>query len=96
MALTVSFSEEAYETFLGIGIFIEEAWDYNHAEKFIKSVYKKIDLISVQPFIYEPISRNSNVRKGVVSKYTSFYYQVYQEEIRILFFFDNRQDRLIT
>lgn len=96
MALTVSFSEEAYETLLGIGIFIEETWGYNYAEKFIKSVYKKIDLILVQPFIYEPISLNSNVRKGVVSKYTSFYYQVYQEEIRVLFFFDNRQEPLLT
>ncbi|WP_426326923.1 type II toxin-antitoxin system RelE/ParE family toxin [Pedobacter sp. R-06] len=96
MALTVSFSEEAYETLLGIGMFIEEIWGYDYAEKFIHSVYKKIDLIAIQPFIYEPILLNSQVRKGVVSKYTSFYYRVYQEEIRILFFFDNRQDPLIT
>jgi len=41
MALTVSFSEEAYEMLLGIGGFIEETWGYNHAEKFIKSIYKK-------------------------------------------------------
>lgn len=96
MALTISFSEEAYETLFGIGIFIEETWGYSYAEKFIQSVYTKIDLISIQPFMYEPISLNSKVRKGVVSKYTSFYYQVYQEEIRILFFFDNRQEPLLT
>lgn len=96
MALTVSFSEAAYETLLGIGIFIEKTWGYDYAESFIESVYKKIDLIVFLPFIYEPISLNSQVRKGVISKHTSFYYQVYQEEIRILFFFDNRQDPLIT
>jgi hypothetical protein len=72
MALTVSFSEEAYETLLGIGIFIEETWGYHYAERFIQIVYKKVDLIAIQPFIYEPISLNSQVRKGVISKYTSF------------------------
>jgi hypothetical protein len=68
----------------------------SYAEKFIQIVYKKIDFIAILPFIYEPISLNSQVRKGVISEYTSFYYRVYQEEIRILFFFDNRQDPLIT
>lgn len=96
MALTVSFSEEAYETLLGIAVFIEEMWGSDYAENFIQIAYKKIDLIAILPFIYEPISLNSQVRKGVISKHTSFYYQVYQEEIRILFFFDNRQDPLIT
>jgi hypothetical protein len=42
MALTVSFSEEAYETLLGIGIFIEETWGYHYAERFIQIVYKKL------------------------------------------------------
>lgn len=96
MELKISFSEEAYETLLAIGSFIEETWGYEHANKFVNSVYQKIDLIAVQPFIYESISLNSKVRKGVISKYTSFYYQVNQEEIRILFFFDNREEPLIT
>jgi plasmid stabilization system protein ParE len=96
MALTISFSEEAYKTLLGIGIFIEETWGYYHAEKFIQTVYKKIDLIAILPFIYESIALNSQVRKDEISKYTSFYYHINQEEIRILFFFDNRQAPLIT
>ncbi|RDC56840.1 type II toxin-antitoxin system RelE/ParE family toxin [Pedobacter chinensis] len=96
MELSVSFSEEAYETLLAIAIFIEENWGYEYARKFIHSTYQKIDLVAQQPFIYEPISFNNTVRKGVISKYTSFYYQIHQEEIRILFFFDNRQEPLIT
>jgi len=96
MELSISFSEEAYETLFAIGIFIEEKWGYEYANKFINSVYRKIDLVAIQPFIYEPISINNSVRKGVISKYTSFYYQVNQDEIRILFFFDNRQEPLIT
>ncbi|WP_157255331.1 hypothetical protein [Pedobacter sp. Leaf216] len=56
MALNISFSEEAYETLLLIGIFIEETWGYHQAEKFIQTAYRKIDLVAIQPFIYEPIS----------------------------------------
>lgn len=96
MELSVSFSEEAYETLFAIGVFIEDSWGYEYANKFIISVYQKIDLVAIQPFIYEPISLDRNVRKGVISKHTSFYYQVYENEVRILFFFDNRQEPLIT
>lgn len=96
MELSVSFSEEAYETLFAIGIFIEDSWGYKYANKFIISVYQKIDLVATQPFIYEPISLDRNVRKGVIPKHTSFYYPVYEKDVRILFFFDNRQEPLIT
>lgn len=95
MELEVTFSEQAYETLYAILDFLEENWGKNYSTKLLAIIYKKIDIIATQPSIYEE-TQIIGLRKAVVSNYTSFYYQVHQKEIRIIFFLDNRQEPLLS
>jgi len=37
-----------------------------------------------------------SVRKGFISKQTSFFYEIHENEIIILFFWDNRQEPMFN
>lgn len=95
MGISIIFSEEAYLTLYAILDFLEENWGKPYTKKLLATIYQKINLISHHPFIYEQ-SAIDGLRKAAVSNYTSFYYLVGENQISIVFFFDNRQDPLLT
>ena len=95
MGLEVSFSEEAYETLYAVLDFLEEKWGKNYSKKLLSNIYRKIDLISENPFIYEQTSI-PGLRKANISNYTSLLYRLHNNEIRVMFFWDNRQEPLFS
>ena len=92
MSLDIIFTDDATEMLLSITNLIESKWGAKQAEKFLSKVYKTIDLISKQPYLFKASAIEENVRIGIVSKQTSFFYEIQESEIIILFFWDNRQD----
>jgi len=58
----------------------------------LKKAYKTIDLAAKNPYMFKSSSIKENVRIGLVTKQTSFFYEVHENEIIILFFWDNRQE----
>ena len=53
---------------------------------------KVILLIAENPFMYKVTTIDKTVRIALISKQTSLFYQVKDESIDLLFFWDNRQE----
>jgi len=95
MDLEVRWSEEAEITFDNIFSFIVFRWSESAAIKF-KNKTKKILLnLSKQPLIF-PECGIDNVRKAVITKQSSVFYEVTSKQVILLYFWDNRQDPLFT
>jgi plasmid stabilization system protein ParE len=93
MLLEIRWTEEAEYTFDTILIFIEERWGKSSVEKFKSTLKTSLLNISHHPLMF-PESGIENVRKAVITKQTSVFYEVNPDRIVLLFFWDNRQDPL--
>ena len=94
MTLIIVFSIEAIDTFDAIRSQIRHKWGEDSVVKFEKKVLKTLDLVSKSPLIFQSVYELSEVRKGIISRQCSFFYQVKETQIEILFFWDNRQEPL--
>ncbi|MBS1504707.1 MAG: type II toxin-antitoxin system RelE/ParE family toxin [Bacteroidetes bacterium] len=92
MSLEIVFTDDASEMLLSITRLIESKWGSKQANKFLSKTYKTIDLISKQPYLFKASLINENVRICILTKQTSFFYEIHDSKIIILFFWDNRQD----
>jgi len=89
MSLALFWTDEAIETFDSVVLFIETKWSKKDADKFVQHTQKILRLIADQPYMYKA-SLNNNVRQAIFTKQTSMFYEVHDEFITILFFWDNR------
>lgn len=90
MKLEVVWSQNAEITFDAIYQFIMEQWGFEIAEKLRFQTLKLLNQIAEHPFSFQE-SPIKNIRKAVISKYTSFFYEVFDNHILLVFFWDNRQ-----
>jgi plasmid stabilization system protein ParE len=91
MNLPVRWTAEAEESFAQIIEHLEEKWSEKEVKKFIRTVNKVLKQISGFPRMYEASTSNPGVRKGFVAKQCSLFYEITEECIVLLFFWDNRR-----
>jgi len=96
MASKIVFSDDAIETLISTASFIENKWGEKHVYKFLDRVDKILSLAAENPLMYKPFMLSNNTRVALVSKQTSVIYRIHENEILILFFWDNRQDSIFT
>ena len=96
MALKIVFSEDALETLISTTSFIENRWGAGQVDKFLKRLFKVLALASENPYMYKAFMHSNDTRVALISKQTSFIYRIREDEILILFFWDNRQDSIFT
>jgi len=96
MALKIIFSDDAAEILVTIAELIENKWSKKETKKFLEKVHKTLALVSTQPYMFKASPFDENIRVGLIAKQTSFYYEIQENEIIILFFWDNRQEPLFT
>lgn len=89
--MEVVLSENAKFTLQTIFDLIEEKWSEKVADEFLDKVEKVLLLVSKSPEMFK-YSVVLNARKGVISKQTSFTYEINKTSITILYFWDNRQE----
>jgi plasmid stabilization system protein ParE len=92
----IVFSDDAIEILLSITNYIENNWGTKQADKFLDKVYKTLFLASGNPYMFKAFRLSDNIRVGLISKQTSFFYRVQENEIIILLFWDNRQEPLFN
>jgi plasmid stabilization system protein ParE len=95
MSLSIFWSDEAKETFDAIFWFVFHEFGEKSAKKFLKQTNKVILIIKFQPEIFEAFS-SSRFRKGRITSQTSIFYEIKNDQIHLLFFWDNRQEPLIN
>lgn len=91
MRLEIVFTPKAKETFLYTTLQIKEKWGLKSANNFVARSHEVFKTISLQPFIFKTYS-DMNIRKGLITKQTSFLYRVLDDKIEILVIWDNRQE----
>ncbi|MGF7081853.1 type II toxin-antitoxin system RelE/ParE family toxin [Mucilaginibacter sp. UYCu711] len=95
MIYTVIYSPVAIETFDEITKQINNRWGDRYVDEFTQRTIKVIETIRSSPFIFQVIESNVNVRKGVIHKNCSVFYEIRDTTIDILFFWDNRQNPIL-
>jgi len=95
VSFTLIFSRQAKETYAAIQSQLYERFGETILTKFERKTVKTLDLILQSPLIFKTIADNPNIRKGLIHKNCSVFYEVKPNEIEVLFFWDNRQDPII-
>jgi len=92
VSLPIDLSERAVETFDAICAQINERFGEKYEQRFEKSTIKVLELISQNPYLYQATKFDPNVRRALIDKISSVFYEVRQDRIKVLFFWDNRQE----
>ncbi len=88
----VDWSDEASANLDSIIEYLQNRWTEREIGRFFKKLDKRIDLISRNPHAYPVVDKRINIRRSVLSKQTTIYYEIKPDMVVILSLFDNRQD----
>jgi plasmid stabilization system protein ParE len=91
MKFKIETTKIADKSYLQILQFLIENYGTRVAQKFEVSVKKCVDLICLNPELFE-YDREYQCRKGVIDSYTSMFYEVKSFVIIIHLFWHNRQN----
>ncbi len=91
MALEIVWSRRADEKFDLILEYLSEEWGTKVTKAFVKKVYDFLDILSEFPEIGTLENKEKAIRGFVIIKQVSVFYNIRNNRIIILNFFDNRQ-----
>ena len=92
MSLPVNWSPLSKTQYANLLKKIELEYGEDAALKFLEKAEKKVDSIGEFPESCPASFRYPNFRKGVITKQTSVYYEIFDKAVEIHFFRDNRSD----
>ncbi|NQY09108.1 MAG: type II toxin-antitoxin system RelE/ParE family toxin [Flavobacteriales bacterium] len=90
--MKVRLSPLAEEKIRNLLSFIEKEWSTKAKEEYLKKFLKSVNQISNHPNSCPQSSNPKGVFKCVVTKQSSFYYRISNDQIEIITLIDNRQD----
>ena len=93
--LKIVLTDTAKFTLQAIFDTIEYKFNPTIADAFLHKVEKILTLVAATPEMFKSSPLSKNVRIGFISKQTSFFYQINNNTIVILYFWDNRQEPLL-
>jgi plasmid stabilization system protein ParE len=71
-------------------------WGFSSKTKFLHKFKKVIEQISNHPYSFIESFEMKGIYKCIITKQTSFYYRILNDEVEIITFLDNRQDQKST
>ena len=90
MSFAISWSELAKEKYAETLQYIESEYGLEAALKFMDATDNVLASISMFPKIFS-LTDYKNLRRAVITKQTSLYYLVLDDEVELVIFWDNRQ-----
>lgn len=91
MALKVQWTSRAIESFDDIVEYIEENWSANSAKTFVQKTDNLLHEIAENPYMCQQME-GKDIKKGSITPQTSVYYQVMNDAVRLITFWDNRRN----
>jgi plasmid stabilization system protein ParE len=91
MALRISWSKKAGIRFDEIVQYLESGYGFRVANDFVTNIYHTLDILSILPELGSIENKYLNIRGLVVVQQITLFYQVRQDRIILLNFYDNRQ-----
>ncbi len=71
---------------------VEENWTQKELQNLAFNIEKTLNLISINPYIYQTSDVNKSIRRVVILSLNTLYYRVIEDRVEILSFFANRQN----
>lgn len=92
--MEIIWSAKAKITFFKVLDYLDKNWTKKEIRQFILRTELVLNTIKKNPGIFPVSSKQKNIRKAIVDKNNSFFYEVdsYKQKIYLLTFFDNRQN----
>ena len=87
-------SDEALINLRDIIDYLSNRWSEREVRKFAQLLDKQLRIIEENPFMFAESKNLKGYRKAVLSKQTSIYYKVSDQEIHLISVFDNRRKPL--
>ena len=94
--LDIRFTPEAESTYRALVDQLQSQWGEKYVSRFEVKVEKVLNQISISPAMYPIVLENHELRRCVLHKNCSLFYKVYDDYILITWFWDNRQQPLVT
>lgn len=92
MAYNLHWTEEAVNNLERILNYLDQNWTHKEVNNFKLKLSKQIELIAQNPYMF-PISLiHPRLRKAVLSKQTSIFYEVKNDDIFLTYLFINRMN----
>ena len=88
----VDWTDESIKNLDSIIEYLTIRWTDREIRNFYKLLEKTIELISRNPLIFPASELKKNVRRTLLSKQTTIYYEIKKNRIIILSLFDNRKN----
>ena len=92
MKREVVFSKNAEKRLIDLLDYLQFKWSVKIRDKFIAKLDESISIIQNEPEIFPKSQVNKNQYRCVVTKQTTIYYRYNLKQIKVLSFFDTRQD----
>lgn len=88
----IIWSDEALKNLKAILNYLENNWTERELKQFAKLLDQRLTSIERNPYLFPLINKSVDLRKSVLFKDTSFYYQIVDQDVRLITLFDNRQN----
>jgi len=85
-------SDEALNNLNGIIKYLENRWSKKEIKRFAQLLDKQLNRIKSNPYLFAESHKSKGLRKSVLSKQTTIYYKIVDDQIRLISLFDNRQN----
>ena len=93
MSRMVIWSPKSRENFLDILGYLQDEWGRGKAMDFMEKTDVVLEKITVYPLMYPKTGKRDNLRRAVITKQTSLTYEVMEESIELVAFYDNRRGK---
>ncbi len=94
MSFALKFGSQAGITYQAITAQLYERWSEKVVLNFEGKVKKYLKILIKSPYLYQIIDDELQLRKCVVHKNCSILYKIYEHDVLIVCFWDNRQDAI--
>ena len=88
----IFWTNEAIKNLESILNYFEDRWSQREIENFKKRLSKRIELIEQNPKLFPVSQFNPRLRKAVLSKQTTIFYELCRQTIYLVYLFNNKQD----
>ncbi len=88
----VFWTDEAIKNLQSIMDYLDSQWTQREIDNFKKKLAKQIELIETNPKLFPVSEYNPRLRKAVLSKQTTIFYEIADRMIYLVYLFNSRQD----
>jgi len=88
----IFWTNEAINNLEEILDYLQSRWSEREIENFKKQLSKQINLIEQNPKLFPVSHFNPRLRKAVLSKQTTIFYEVSGKTVYLVYLFNNRKD----